>query len=390
MMSRAERSLVGDWWWSVDRATLAGLVILMVAGLVLLMAGGPPVAERLGLSTFHFVSRQVLYLAPAVALMVAVSFLSLRHVRRLALLAYLIGMALVAAALQWGPEIKGAHRWISVAGIGLQPSEFVKPAFVVLAAWAFAEGARKRDIPGAFLALLLLPATIVPLILQPDFGQTMLITVVWCGLFFVAGLHWFWVVGLGGAGAVGIVAAYRFLPHVRDRIERFLHKATGGDGGKDGAKSIIDNFQTETAMEGFLRGGWFGSGPGEGIAKRRLPDAHTDFIFAVTGEEFGIIVCIALVALFAFIVLRGLLLAQRNEDTFCRLAAAGLVMMFGLQAATNMAVNVHLMPAKGMTLPFVSYGGSSLISLALGMGFLIALTRRRPRSEMLDRLSPGS
>ncbi len=387
MMSRAERSLVGDWWWTVDRATLAGLVILMVAGLVLLMAGGPPVAERLGLSTFHFVSRQVLYLAPAVALMVAVSFLSLRHVRRLALLAYLIGMALVAAALQWGPEIKGAHRWISVAGIGLQPSEFVKPAFVVLAAWAFAEGARKRDMPGAFLALLLLPATIVPLILQPDFGQTMLITVVWCGLFFVAGLHWFWVVGLGGAGAVGIVAAYRFLPHVRDRIERFLHKVTGDGGGKaDGAKSVIDNFQTETAMEAFVRGGWFGSGPGEGIAKRRLPDAHTDFIFAVTGEEFGIIVCLALLALFAFIVLRGLFLAQRNEDTFCRLASTGLVMMFGLQAAINMAVNVQLMPAKGMTLPFISYGGSSLISLALGMGFLVALTRRRPRAEMAERL----
>ncbi|MFL4986966.1 MAG: FtsW/RodA/SpoVE family cell cycle protein [Microvirga sp.] len=387
MMSRAERSLVGDWWWTVDRATLAGLVILMVAGLVLLMAGGPPVAERLGLSTFHFVSRQVLYLAPAVALMVAVSFLSLRHVRRLALLAYLIGMALVAAALQWGPEIKGAHRWISVAGIGLQPSEFVKPAFVVLAAWAFAEGARKRDMPGAFLALLLLPATIVPLILQPDFGQTMLITVVWCGLFFVAGLHWFWVVGLGGAGAVGIVAAYRFLPHVRDRIERFLHKVTGDGGGKaDGAKSVIDNFQTETAMEAFVRGGWFGSGPGEGIAKRRLPDAHTDFIFAVTGEEFGIIVCLALLALFAFIVLRGLFLAQRNEDTFCRLASTGLVMMFGLQAAINMAVNVQLMPAKGMTLPFISYGGSSLISLALGMGFLMALTRRRPRAEMAERL----
>ena len=385
MMSRAERTLVGDWWWTVDRAILAGLATLMVTGLVLLMAGGPPAAERLGLSTFHFVSRQVFYLVPAVAVMLAVSFLSLRHVRRLALLTYVIGMALVLAALQWGPEIKGAHRWIAIAGIGLQPSEFVKPAFVVLAAWAFAEGARRNDMPGPVLALMLLPATIVPLILQPDFGQTMLMTVVWCGLFFVAGLHWFWVFGLGSGGALGILAAYRFLPHVRDRIERFLHKALGDD--SNGPKSVIDNFQTETAMEGFLRGGWFGAGPGEGVAKRRLPDAHTDFIFAVTGEEFEVIVCIALVALFAFIVLRGLLLAQRNEDTFCRLAAAGLVMMFGLQAAINMAVNVHLIPAKGMTLPFVSYGGSSLISLALGMGFLLALTRRRPRSEIADRLN---
>jgi cell division protein FtsW len=265
----------------------------------------------------------------------------------------------------------------------------VKPAFVVIAAWAFSEGARRRDMPGAFMALLLLPATIVPLILQPDFGQTMLITIVWCGLFFIAGLHWFWVLGLGGAGAVGIVAAYRFLPHVRDRIERFLHKAMGDGGGKDGAKSLIDNFQTETAMEGFARGGWFGTGPGEGIAKRRLPDAHTDFIFAVTGEEFGIIVCLALLAVFAFIVLRGLVQAQRNEDNFCRFASTGLLMIFGLQAAINMSVNVQLMPAKGMTLPFISYGGSSLISLALGMGFLVAVTRRRPRAEMLDRLTPA-
>lgn len=389
MMSRAERTHFGDWWWTVDRSMLAALAVLMISGLVLLMAGGPPVAERLGLSTFHFVSRQVFYLAPAVALMIAVSFLSLRHVRRLALFTYAVGMVLVVLAANFGPEIKGAHRWISIAGIGLQPSEFVKPAFVVLAAWAFSEGARRGDMPGALMALLILPATIVPLILQPDFGQTMLITIVWCGLFFVAGLHWFWVVGLGGAGAVGVLAAYKFLPHVRDRIERFLHKAMGDGGGKDGAKSFIDNFQTETAMEGFVRGGWFGAGPGEGIAKRRLPDAHTDFIFAVTGEEFGIIVCLALLAVFAFIVLRGLFQAQRNEDNFCRFAATGLVTMFGLQAAINMSVNVQLMPAKGMTLPFISYGGSSLISLALGMGFLIALTRRRPRSEILDRLTPA-
>jgi cell division protein FtsW len=390
MMSRAERSLVGDWWWTVDRATLIALAVLMVAGLVFLMAGGPPVAERLGLGTFHFVSRQVFYLVPAVAVLIAVSFLPLRYIRRLALLVYAAGMGLVILALHFGPEIKGAHRWIAIGPIGLQPSEFVKPAFVVLAAWAFSEGARRRDMPGALLAMLLLPATIIPLIMQPDFGQTMLVTIVWTGLFFVAGLHWFWVMGLGGAGAVGVVAAYKFLPHVRDRIERFLHKAMGDDAGAaNGAKSVIDNYQTETAMEAFSRGGWFGMGPGEGIAKRRLPDAHTDFVFAVTGEEFGVAVCLALVAVFAFIVLRGLVLARRNEDTFCRLAATGLLMMFGLQAAINMMVNVHLMPAKGMTLPFISYGGSSLLSLALGMGFLVALTRRRPRSEMLDRIVPA-
>jgi cell division protein FtsW len=375
MVSRAERSAVGDWWWTVDRALLAALAALMVAGLVFLMAGGPPVAERLGLSTFHFVNRQVLFLAPTLAILLSVSFLSLRHLRRLALAVYGVGMVLVLAAFQFGPEIKGAHRWIMIGGLGIQPSEFVKPAFVVLAAWAFSEGARRRDMPGALLALLILPATIIPLILQPDFGQTMLVTIVWCGLFFVAGLHWFWVMGLGGAGLVGIVAAYEFLPHVRARIERFMDKSAG------------DTFQVDTAMESFAKGGWLGRGPGEGSVKRILPDAHTDFIFAVTAEEFGVIVCLGLLVLFAFIVLRGLMLARRNDDTFSRLATTGLVLMFGLQAAINMMVNVHLMPAKGMTLPFISYGGSSLLSLALGMGFLIALTRRRPRAETMDRFA---
>ena len=372
-MSRAERSLVGDWWWTIDRLLLAALLALMTAGLVFLMGGGPPVAERLGLSTFHFLNRQVAYLLPTLAILLIVSFLPLRHVRRLALLTYVVGMALVVAALKFGPEIKGAHRWISIGGIGIQPSEFVKPAFVVLAAWAFSEGAKRRDMPGALLALLLLPVTIAPLILQPDFGQTMLITIVWCGLFFVAGLHWFWVFGLGGVGALGIAAGYQFLPHVRDRIARFLDKSSG------------DTFQVDTAMEAFAKGGWLGRGPGEGVVKRILPDAHTDFIFSVTAEEFGIAVCIGIVALFAAIVLRGLVLARRNEDPFSRLAAAGLLMMFGLQACINMMVNVHLMPAKGMTLPFVSYGGSSLLSLALAMGFLIALTRRRPRAELMER-----
>jgi cell division protein FtsW len=372
MVSRAERSAFGDWWWTVDRMLLAGLAILMLAGLVFLMAGGPPVAERLGLSTFHFVNRQVMFLIPALFIMIPVSFLSLRHIRRLALLVFAAGMVLILLAFQYGPEIKGAHRWIMIGPLGLQPSEFVKPAFVVLSAWAFSEGARRKDVPGTLLAFLLLPATIIPLILQPDFGQTMLVTIVWCGLFFVAGLHWFWVMGLGGAGLVGIVAAYEFLPHVRARIERFLDKESG------------DTFQVDTAMESFSRGGWLGRGPGEGTVKRILPDAHTDFIFAVTAEEFGIIVCILLLVVFAFIVLRGLSLARRSEDTFCRLAATGLIFMFGLQACINMMVNVHLMPAKGMTLPFISYGGSSLLSLALGMGFLIALTRRRPRAEMMD------
>lgn len=373
MVSRAQRSIIGDWWWTIDRALLGALFILMVVGVVLLMAGGPPVASRLGLSTFHFVSRQAVFLIPALGCLFLVSFLSPRLIRRLALLAYVGGMALVFVALEYGPEIKGAHRWISIFGVGLQPSEFVKPAFVILAAWAFSEGAKRRDMPGALLALLLLPVTIIPLILQPDFGQTMLITLVWAGMFFIAGLHWFWVMGLGIAGAGGIFGAYTFLPHVRERIQRFLDADSG------------DNFQVDAALSSFERGGWLGRGPGEGTVKRILPDAHTDFIYAVTAEEFGIVVCLVILLIYAFIVLRGLLLAGRSEDTFSRLAISGLLLMFGLQATINMMVNVNLLPAKGMTLPFISYGGSSLFSLALGMGFLIALTRRRPRSQLYER-----
>lgn len=377
MVSRAERTYLGQWWWTVDRMMLIALTIIMVAGLVFLMAGGPPVAERLGLSTFHFVNRQVVFLLPAIAVMVGASFLTPRHVRRLALILYILFMVLIVAALYIGPEVKGAHRWLAVGGISIQPSEFMKPAFVILAAWAFSEGSRRSDVPGTLLAILILPATIIPLILQPDFGQTMLVTIVWAGLFFVAGLHWFWVIGLGGAGAVGIFAAYQLVPHVRARMERFMDKSSG------------DTFQIDTALESFGQGGWLGKGPGEGTVKRILPDAHTDFIFAVTGEEFGVAVCLALVLLFMVIVLRGLYLARRNEEPFCRFAAVGLIMLFGIQACINMAVNVHLMPAKGMTLPFISYGGSSLISLALGMGFLIAVTRKRPRAEILDRINPA-
>jgi cell division protein FtsW len=374
MVSRAEPSLSGRWWWSIDRLILTALVALMVSGVVLLMAGGPPVAERLGLSTFHFVNRQAAYLSAAMVIFLGVSLMTPRQVRRTALLLYVGSLAMVVATLYFGVEVKGAKRWLTLGPLGsVQPSEFLKPAFVVMAAWAFAEGTRRPDLPGTILALLLLPFTIVPLVLQPDFGQTMLVSLVWAGLFFVAGLHWFWVIGLGGIGAVGIVVAYEFVPHVRARIERFMDKGSG------------DSFQVDTALESFAQGGWLGKGPGEGTVKRILPDAHTDFIFAVTAEEFGIVVCMLLVALFAVIVIRALFVAQKAEDPFIRLAVTGLALLFGIQAAINMMVNLHMMPAKGMTLPFISYGGSSLLSLAVGTGFLLALTRRRPRSVDFGR-----
>ncbi len=376
MISRAERTAFSDWAWTIDRWLLAGIGLLIVAGLVFAMAGSPPVAERLHLPTFHFVNRQVAYLLPALAVMIGASFLSPRLVRRAALVVFVISLALVVGTLFFGQEVKGAKRWI----FGIQPSEFLKPAVVVVVAWAFSEGARRKDVPGNLIALLLFPLTIGPLVLQPDFGQTMLVSIVWGALFFMAGLHVIWVVGLGGVGLLAALLAYKFVPHVHARIEAFLEPPPPVAG-------VPANFQSETALESFIAGSWFGKGPGEGTVKRILPDSHTDFIFAVIGEEFGVLVCIALALVFAFIVVRGLFLAARNEDPFCRFATAGLVMLFGLQSCINMAVNVHLMPAKGMTLPFVSYGGSSLISLSLGMGFLLAVTRKRPRTRVLTEVA---
>ena len=247
MVSRAEPSLSGRWWWSIDRLILAALIALMVSGVVLLMAGGPPVAERLGLSTFHFVNRQAAYLAGAIVIFLSVSFMTPRQVRRAALILYVGALAMVVATLYFGVEVKGAKRWLTLGLLGsVQPSEFLKPAFVVIAAWAFAEGTRRPDLPGTILAMLILPISIAPLVLQPDFGQTMLISLVWAGLFFVAGLHWFWVIGLGGIGATGIFIAYELVPHVRARIERFMDKGSG------------DSFQVDTALESFAQGGWLG------------------------------------------------------------------------------------------------------------------------------------
>jgi cell division protein FtsW len=224
------------------------------------------------------------------------------------------------------------------------------------------------------LSFLLLPLTVAPLILEPDFGQTMLVSIVWASLFFIAGLHWFWVISIGGLGMAGGFTVFKLSSHVHERVIRFLDPdSTGG---------MVDTFQVDTALQSILSGGWLGRGPGEGVYKRILPDAHTDFVFAVMGEEFGMIACMALIVFCGFIVLRGLRLASRNQDPFCRFTAAGMTIMFGVQSWINMAVNLRAMPAKGMTLPFISYGGSSLLALGLGMGFLLATTRRRPIADL--------
>ncbi|HEX7790509.1 MAG TPA: putative lipid II flippase FtsW [Afipia sp.] len=370
MISREQRTPLSEWWWTVDRLLLAAFMTLMLGGVILSLAASPPVAARIGLDPFHFFNRHVLFLVPSMIVMLAVSFLSPRQVRRTALIVFAISVVLIVATLLVGPEVKGAKRWITILGVNIQASESLKPAFVVLAAWLFAESAKRPEMPATSLSLGILLMTVTLLVLEPDFGQTMLLLMVWGTLFFIAGMRIIWVFGLMGAGAVGLFGAYLMVPHVAGRIKRFMDPTSG------------DTFQVDMAMESFTHGGWFGQGPGEGTVKRILPDSHTDFVFAVAAEEFGIILCLALLALFAFIVIRALSRAYASEDLFARFAAAGLAIMFGIQASINMAVNLHLMPAKGMTLPFISYGGSSMVSLAYGVGMLLALTRQRPRVEM--------
>jgi cell division protein FtsW len=334
--ARTDTSLLGRWWWTVDRLTLAALGLLIGIGIVLTLAASPAVANRIGADSFHFVRRQFLFLAPSVLLMFAISLLTPLQVRRFAAVALTVAYALLLLTLVMGAEIKGATRWIAIGPLSIQPSEFVKPAFIVVSAWMLSERARDPSFPGWTLAVALWLAVVVPLIRQPDFGQTLLVSMVWGAQLFLAGLPMLVVVVMVFAGIGGIVGGYLFLPHVTSRIDRFLNPESG------------DTFQVDTALDAFMTGGMWGRGPGEGVVKRILPDAHTDFIFAVAGEEFGTIACLI------------------------------LVIQFGCQAVINMGVNLHLLPSKGMTLPFISYGGSSMLALAMGMGMLLALTRTRP------------
>src|SRR4249919_1670249 len=376
MLSREQRNPLSEWWWTIDRLQLAAIIALVLGGIILSLAASPPVATRIGLDPFHFFGRHVLFLLPSFVVLIGVSFLSPRQIRRSALIVFAVSIALIVATLLLGPEVKGSRRWITLVGVNIQASESAKPAFVVIAAWLFAESTKRPEMPATSMALVLLMMLVSLLVMEPDFGQTMLILMVWGALFFIAGMRMIWVFGLAGLGAAGLFSAYLFVPHVAGRIKRFINPASG------------DTFQVDTAMEAFYNGGWFGLGPGEGIAKRSLPDSHTDFVFAVAAEEFGIILCLALLALFAFIVIRTLSRAYATEDMFSRFAASGLAILFGVQAAINMSVNLQLIPAKGMTLPFISYGGSSMISLAYGVGMMLALTRQRPRVE-LESLNAG-
>jgi cell division protein FtsW len=373
MLSRADNSLLGRWWWTVDRWTLVAVLTLVFFGYVMMMAASPAVAQHIRVSRDIFLLKQVVFLCAAMSVMFTVSLLSPRGVRRVALVGCALALLLTAMTLVTGTEIKGARRWLSLPGMSMQPSEFLKPFFAVVAAWLIAQGRRETNwlLRLSWPALALGMAAMIALLLtlQKDMGMLAVLMGVLIIQFFVSGVHFAFIgVAMGGVG-VAAWLAYLSLDHVRRRVDKFLDPATG------------DTFQVDLAAKAFGSGGVFGRGPGEGRVKDFIPDSHADFVFAVAGEEFGLIVCLVIVLLFAFIALRGLLRMLPEHDLYVVLAATGLASGFGMQAFINLGSTLHLIPTKGMTLPFVSYGGSSALAVGLGIGLLLALTRRRMHGD---------
>lgn len=376
MFARERKTPIAEWWWTIDKSLLAALILLLMAGVMLSFAASPPVAERIGLNPWYFIIRQAMFAALAVPVMLGASMLPHRAARWVALGVLVLFVVLLWLTLRFGVEVKGAKRWISLAGNTVQPSEFVKPAFAVIGAWLFAESMKHKGIPARLMATGIMLFIVAGLLLQPDIGQTALVLATWGALLFLSGISWFVIIALGG-GAVGLLfAAYSIFPHFAKRIDSFLSPEDSQHG----------SYQMEKALASLREGGWFGRGPGESIANKAIPDAHADYVFSAAAGEFGVVFCMGLVALIGFIVVKALMGAQQQSSLFARLAASTLAIQFGLQCGINLAVNLNLIPPKGMTLPFVSYGGTSMLAIAFGMGLMLAFTRKRPEERLVTGL----
>ncbi|MGV6802422.1 MAG: FtsW/RodA/SpoVE family cell cycle protein [bacterium] len=356
-----------EWWQSVDKILLYATGALILIGIVLGFAASPAAAARLHISnTFHFIERQFIFLLPALTLLISVSFLSPLSTRRLGVLLFPAALFLILMALMFGPNVNGAHRWISLGAFSLQPSEFAKTGFIISAAWLLAEGQKTQSFPGGLIAMLCYAILALMLLLQPDYGQWILVTAIWGVMFFIAGWSWLWIIGLGITAIIAATIGYLYTPHVARRIDAFLNPETA------------DTYQTDKALEALASGGAFGRAEDMPAVKYHLPDAHTDYIFAVAGEEFGFLLCALILLIYAVFVFRAFYLATRYNSVFMQCAVCGLSAMIGLQAIINIGVNLNVIPSKGMTLPLISYGGSSLLATGLAIGFVLALTRKRP------------
>lgn len=356
----------------LDKGILNSIFILILFGICLTLAASPAVAERNRYDTFHFIYRQFLFLGPAVGTMLGVALLSVKQIRRVALVLLVVSLILMVYVLLFGYEIKGAKRWMYFGPIGLQPSEFVKPAFAVVCAWLLASGKLIKKFPGYWLAIGLYGIVALLLFRQPDIGMLLTVSAIFAVQLFLSGIPWALVLGAGGFFAALVPLAYFNLEHVRLRIDRFL------------SPEVEKGYQVEKSLETLHNAGWFGKGPGEGVVKFQLPDAHTDFILAVSAEEFGFVLTALLVGVFAFLVLRGFWMIRKENNYFCQIAVAGLLTQIAFQVIVNMGSTLNLLPTKGMTLPFISYGGSSLVSVGIAFGFILGLIHSRTLSRGLE------
>lgn len=367
---RSDTSAAGRWFWEIDKVLLLLLAVLIGIGLIAVAAASPAAGQRYSggsvqFSGLHYFYRQIMWIGVGVPVMIGISMMSRERAKRLSLAGAAFFFVLLAFVPILGPEVNGATRWIDI-GIGqLQPSEFLKPFFVVAMAWLLSLREQDKSLPVFWVSAAVTGAVAVLLMKQPDFGSTIIFGCVWLAMLALAGISLRTLGILAAAAVVGVVLAYFFYDVATTRIDGFLF----GEG---------DNFQVENAMRTLTAGGLFGMGPGAGTRKFGLPEPHTDYIFSVIGEEFGLIACLAIAGLYLTIVSRVLIKLLDEESSFALLAAAGLTIQFGLQALINMAVNVQIAPSKGMTLPFISYGGSSMLALSIGMGLLLAFTRRNP------------
>jgi cell division protein FtsW len=367
----ARHRWIESWWRSINHTLLAFAFVLLSVGVMLSFASTAAAAGRLGYdNSWHFLIRQSLYASIAGALMIGLSMLSPTQARRLATLALGGALCLMVVVLLGGHEAKGAARWIKVGPLMLQPSEILKPAAVVTVAWLFSKRIEDPAFPAPQATLVLLAICIGLLLLQPDVGQSILLTTTILTVFFIAGVSWVWIAGLGLSGIAGLFVLFQAVSHFRERVLKFL------------SANEAENEQLQHALDSIATGRLFGVGPGEGTIKHDLPDAHTDFIYSLAAEEFGMIASIGLIVLFAGLVIGGLIRASRLRDPFCHLAAMGLFILIGYQTGINLSVNLDVTPTKGMTLPFISYGGSSLLGTGLTIGLALAFTRRRPGQDL--------
>jgi cell division protein FtsW len=377
-LPRAEFTFIADWWRTIDRPIVLIAAVLMTMGLVFSFASSGAATGRLGFNNeYFFVLRQAMFVSLGAAVVVALSFLSPTGARRAAAVFYLLAVILMVYILMFGHEAKGAQRWLRIGGFSFQPSELLKPSLIVLAAWLFSKRIETPSFPAARIGMALYVLPVALLIAQPDIGQTGLLTMAFLTVFLISGMSWVWIAAFASAAVVGGGILYFAFEHVQKRIQGFLNPEAG------------ETYQTDRALDAIAAGDFLGRGPGEGEIKHFLPDAHTDFIYSVAAEEFGLIASVGLVVLFCALAVRGLLIANRQSENFPQLAATGLFALIGYQAAINLAVNLNLMPAKGMTLPFISYGGSSILGSAVTIGLALALTRKRPGQDLRNGKEPG-